>query len=180
MIVHVDRATESMARAKATFNDEYAEAAREKFRSLAYYFTFAEPEAKRQDLASQFELMAVDGDAVRKIGGVERYDVPSKVLCVNAHNEEVDKANRRSRPGKKRRQLMRESKVQKAFPQGTTTREYGVSRQYGSSIFDYGGEATGMNQAPLGRRGGLRGRGRGRGGRGGRGGSAVRGRGRGN
>lgn len=174
----VDEGTLSIARAKELYNDEYAAAARKKFRSLAYYFTFADPEPKKQDLAAQFREMAVDADAVLKVGGYHRYDVPSKVLDVSAHNAEVAKSERRARPGKKRRLKMREGKVQKSDDFGT--REYGASRQYGGGVFEYGG--SGINMFPLGHRGGFRGGrggargGRGRGGRG-RGG---RGRGRGN
>ncbi|KAG5363377.1 hypothetical protein CJU89_2549 [Yarrowia sp. B02] len=169
----VDEASQSMARAKEIFNEEYAEAARSKFRSLAYYFTFADPEPKKTDLAAQFREMAMDGDAVLKVGGYHRYDVPSKILDVSAHNAQVDKSERRARPGKKRRLKMREGKVQKSDDFGT--REYGASRQYGGGVFEYGG--SGINMFPLGQRGGFRGRGRGRGGARGRGG---RGRGRGN
>ncbi|KAG5362350.1 hypothetical protein CJU90_5052 [Yarrowia sp. C11] len=170
----VDEGTASIARAKEVFNDEYAAAARNKFRSLAYYFAFADPEPKKQDLAAQFRDMAVDADAVLQVGGYHRYDVPSKVLDVSLHNAAVEKSERRARPGKKRRLKMREGKVQKSDDFGT--REYGASRQYGGGVFDYGG--SGINMFPLGQRGGFRGRGgsRGRGGRG-RGG---RGRGRGN
>ncbi|AOW06695.1 hypothetical protein B0I72DRAFT_141460 [Yarrowia lipolytica] len=172
----VDEGTASIGRAKEKFNDEYAAAARNKFRPLAYYFTFAEPEPKKQDLVAQFRDMAVDADSVLKVGGYHRYDVPSKVLDVSAHNAEVEKSERRARPGKKRRQKMREGKVHKSDDFGT--REYGASRQYGGGVFEYGG--SGINMFPLGQRGGFRGGrggGRGRGGVRGRGG---RGRGRGN
>lgn len=171
----VDEGTLSMARAKEIFNDEYAAAARNKFRSLAYYFTFADPEPKKQDLAAQFREMAVDADSVLKVGGYHRYDVPSKVLDVSAHNAEVAKSERRARPGKKRRLKMREGKVQKSDDFGT--REYGASRQYGGGVFEYGG--SGINMFPLGQRGGFRG-GRGGRGRGGARGRGGRGRGRGN